>query len=224
MERSAIITKVRQKMDEVTAFDESIIDNVDLIDPSLDEAALKLLMVVPVHLVTPIRMDITSLTKMPPDYQTGYIKLPSDFLKLHTFKMKDWLRVVNVAIDEFHPKYKLQKNKFLRGGNAKPVVVIAWREPIDEASTSISGPGMQPDPNAPFKILEYYSVSDTNSHNVDYALYIDKRLPEEIAEEHLIDPLCWLCAGDVFTILNMLEQASTCFQHVQKYIKDNSFA
>jgi len=233
MTRAGIITIVRQKMDEVTAFDESIIDNVDLIDPSLNEATIKLLQMVPIHLVTPVRMDTTSLTVLPPDYKTGYIKLPADFLRIHTFKMQDWQRVVNQAIDQQNPKYNLQKNKYTRGGCAKPVVVICWRPPDMEsesstsASGSIGGPGMQPDPNAPFKVLEYYSApwdpDSVNNHKVDSAFYIKRQLPENLTEEHLIDPLAWLCAGDVFTILNMTEQAGVCYQHVQKYIKDNAF-
>lgn len=229
MNRSAIIAIVRQKMDEVTAFSEAIIDNVDLIDPSLDEAAKKLLLAVPLHLVTPEKFDVTSLVKLPPDYVTGYIKLPLDFLRLHTFKMKQWLRVVNTPIDQLNPLYNLQKNKFTRGGIAKPVCVIAWRSPEDsESSTSSSGSGgplMQPDPNAPFKVLEYYSVvidPDTpNNHVVEMAYYIPVTLPENMTD-NLIDPLCWLTAGDVYTILNMSEQANICYQHVKEFINENS--
>lgn len=231
MDRSDIIVIVRQKLDEVTAFDESIVDNVDLIDPSLDEAAKKLLLTVPLHLVRPITFDTSNLVRLPPDYKTGYIFLPTDFLRLHTFKMKDWLRVVNEPIDQQHPKYNLQKNKFTRGGIAKPVACICWRIPdTDEGSTSTPGPGMQPDPYAPIKVLEYYSVPYENVplgspdpyHIVEQSLYVPVTLPEDL-QDHLIDPLCWLCAGDILTILSMPEQAAICFQHVQKFIKDNTF-
>lgn len=57
---------------------------------------------------------------------SGYIELPTDFLRLLSFQMSDWSRAVFEAITPDSPQYALQSSRFpgLRGNPQKPVVVL----------------------------------------------------------------------------------------------------
>jgi len=62
-----------------------------------------------------------------PDGQLhGRIALPSDFLRLLTFKMSSWRRAVTMAISEDSPLYMQQFSAYpgVRGSALKPVVAI----------------------------------------------------------------------------------------------------
>ena len=56
----------------------------------------------------------------------GSIKLPSDFLRLVSFRMNDWVMPVTTAIGVESPDYAKQKSKFagVRGNIYRPVVAI----------------------------------------------------------------------------------------------------
>lgn len=84
----------------------------------------------------------------------GRILLPDDFLRLVCFQMSDWVRAVNVAIDENDPLYSLQSSRFagVRGNPQKPVVAISAQ------------PGG--------KVLEFYSCSAGQNVFVRRARYI----------------------------------------------------
>lgn len=61
-----------------------------------------------------------------PGYGAGRVNLPSDFMRLITFRMSDWYRPVTEAITEDHPLYGQQSSRYagVRGNPERPVVAI----------------------------------------------------------------------------------------------------
>ena len=219
MSRDDIITKVREKLDEVTPFENAIVDDVDLIDKVLDEAAIKLLMVAPLHTIRGYKMSTSGYTENMDndDKGIGCLPLPSDFLRLHGIKVSVWQRVVTRAYDDTSHMANLQKSIVTRGGYAKPVCILSYTE--SSTSDSVFGLG---DNNAGFyyeRVLYLYSVPDNATFDV--CSYVPRLLPEQL-QSNLIDSLSWQCAGDVLTITGNPDQAAICFQHIQKFIKDNT--
>ncbi len=124
MIRDEIKTLVKQKLDEVSHFDTYQIDGVEFIETFLDSAAEKILLTVPLHLIPPD--DFSNQNQNARSDGSGYIALPSDFLRLSSFQMTEWDRPVIKAIGTEHPTYNLQKNTITRGKPSKPVCVIRY--------------------------------------------------------------------------------------------------
>lgn len=63
----------------------------------------------------------------------GRIALPSDFLRLVSFKMSDWCRAVTVAITDDHPLYERQSSKYrgVKGCPQDPIVAIV-NQPVGQ--------------------------------------------------------------------------------------------
>lgn len=124
MTRDEIKTLVKQKLDEVSHFDTFQIDSVEFIETFLDSAAEKILLTVPLHLIPPD--DFSNQNQNARSDGSGYIALPSDFLRLSSFQMTEWDRPVVKAIGTEHPTYNLQKNNVTRGKPSKPICVIRY--------------------------------------------------------------------------------------------------
>lgn len=124
MTRDEIKTIVKQKLDEVSHFDTYQIDSVEFIETFLDSAAEKILLTVPLHTIPPD--DFSNQNQNARSDGSGYIALPSDFLRLSSFQMAEWDRPVIKAISQEHPLYNLQKNNVTRGKPSKPVAVIRY--------------------------------------------------------------------------------------------------
>lgn len=175
MTRADIILKVKARMDELSPFlVEELNPSIDLVEELLDESTISLLLFLPLYLLQPEVFVTTSLVETG---RTGYIDLPTDFLRLYSFKMDGWDTEVIEAIGTQHPRYKLQKHSVTMGGVNKPVVVIK----------SV----------AANKVLYYYSLADGATHTVSESLYIKETLPENLTDD-LTDFIAWQCASDVF--------------------------
>lgn len=124
MTRDEIKDIVKHKLDEVSQFDTYQIDSVAFIEEFLDAAAVKVLLTVPLHLIPPD--DFSGQNQNARSDGSGYIALPSDFLRLTSFQMTEWDRPVVKAISQEHPLYNLQKNLITRGKPSKPVAVIRY--------------------------------------------------------------------------------------------------
>jgi hypothetical protein len=124
MTRAEITEIVRQKLDEVSQFTAYQVDSVNLIDSFLDSAAEKILMAVPLHLIPPT--DFSTESQDARSDGSGIVALPSDFLRLSSFKMTEWDRPISHPISQEHPLYNLQKNTITRGKPSKPVCVIGY--------------------------------------------------------------------------------------------------
>lgn len=126
MIRAAIIEKVRGFIEEITPFDNDEVVSDTLIDELLNDSDTEMRRKIPIHLIEPAYFSTVALIDNADG--TGFIGLPADFLRLHSFKMSEWKRTICEAISEAHPKYKLQQSTVTRGGTIKPVVVIRWAQ------------------------------------------------------------------------------------------------
>lgn len=87
-------------------------------------------------------------------YGAGKVYLPSDFMRLITFRMSDWFKPVTEAITEDHPLYIQQSSRYLgvRGNPERPVVAIVH--------------------GAAGQVLEFYSCSAGPGVRVHTARYL----------------------------------------------------
>lgn len=183
MTRANIKKLTAAKMDEVTAFDASEIIPVSLIESIMDGEAIAFLAECPVHKLPGSLID-TSTHVQNTSEGTGYVLCPSDFVKLHTFKMAEWNTPVKVEITENNPLYQEQHYAELRGGPDKPIVVL--RLETDEMSSTEEG-----------YVLEYISV--VSDHTIEKAIYIPEMLPEALPER-VIDAFTWYLAASVLAV------------------------
>ena len=207
--RLTLINYVKLKLDDLIpeATNFSLDDNDDALEPLnifvnsfLDESAKRVLLSAPLHVLDPVKSDEG------PVYEdgelTGYIPLASNFLRFVSLKMADWKREITDPITTSDKRYKLQQNKYTRGGVAKPVAVFSFRT-IESAQT---------------RVVEYYSIK--TSHNVDWLYYIQETEAENIPD-NLMDALTWYCAGLVLQVTERVdldkvafEQAVMCYQNL----------
>ncbi len=141
--RSKIVEKVKARLDELVPFGDSSIvlpENAllrpihALIENELDGATTELLERAPLYLLTAYEHTLYSLTIG--DNRVAYLNLPDDFLRLSLLWLRGWHRPVQAAISRENPLYKLQRNPYTRGGNAKPVAVLADDNPLLTAQWS----------------------------------------------------------------------------------------
>ncbi len=201
MERVELINRVRRKIDEVSAadtpvqsvtiVDENAVDTI--IDSLLDESAREVLLKAPVQRLT-ISSSTPSAVKNANDTTTGTIQVPEDFLRLVSFKMGDWQRSVTSLAVKGDAISMRQSNKYIRGGIAKPVGVIAK--------------------NNQGIVIEYYSTLQEN-HTVTEFLYIKEDVAENITGTQMIDALTWICAGKVLSVFGNLPQAQNAYDNAQ---------
>ena len=147
MLRDEVIKAVKARLDEFSPFEEpeslvalpqsevkpldSIIENI------LAKAQDDVLRVVPLDLVERTVNDITSeangistlgvspvMGRMAGDTNVGVMKVPHDFLRLHTAKFDIWRRAVKETYSSESEMYLLQRNPYTRGKTEKPIICI----------------------------------------------------------------------------------------------------
>jgi len=201
MERDEIAVKVKLRLDELGPFEEGQVIDSGRIDAFLDDSVKRLLSVVPPYI--PTASSFLDIVSYPPvgsvayDEFTGYVPLPSDFLKLVSFKMENWSRSVTEAISENDPRYKRQAYKETRGKFTKPVAVYRTKYGVG-------------------KVLDYYSVQ-SGEHTVEHGLYIAIVTAQNMDEE-LIDPLTWIVAEAILNTVGEGELAKAAFIKVTEWI------
>lgn len=200
MGRQSLVNKVKTRIDEVCANADIIVD-VDvenskpydsIIDELLEESAIEILLKAPFYRLNITNGELTA-TESSYDSHTGTIVLPDDFLRLVSFKMKDWHRPVTEFALQGSEVAKMQSNKYLRGGVAKPVAVLTKSEE-----------GMR---------VEYYSVRD--SHEIEELFYIRRESAEGITDSQLIDAMCWICAGKTLGVLGQAQLMTICYENAK---------
>lgn len=134
---------------------------------------------------------------------SGYVSLPSDFMRLIIFQLGTWRRPVTVTITDTSPEYYMQKSRFMgiRGGPEKPVCAI---------TTGVSG-----------RVLEFYSVAPGEMATIVKAKYLP--LPAIVNEnidvcKKLYTPIMWECAGMVAVSVNN-PSANSFFEIAKSYIQ-----
>jgi hypothetical protein len=139
---------------------------------------------------------------------TGCVSLPEDFYVLSSFRMRGWEKSVYTAIEETEDKTQIQSNVYIRGNYELPVCTLTSYSPLYEGM-SREGSG---------RMLRYYSLPPGMPHQIEFGYYI--ALPEDIKEKSdeaelseksmLYEPLSWIHAGVVFSILGKGDQAKVC--------------
>ena len=211
--RFGLIGKVKIKIDEMLPEGEGVqfevqdlvntTDNVDLlINAMLDECARYLHQTAPLYVLTAKASTASSTANA--DF-SGYVPVPSDFVRLHSFKMSLWQREVSGRdlITPEHPKYKLQSNIYTRGGKAKPVCALNGRD--------VSGTYT--------RVIEYYSLADGDTHTIEKFLYIPSVLAENV-QANLQDTLASICAWQVLLITHRNDQAKAVFENIELSYKN----
>ena len=111
---------------------------------------------------------------------SGELPLPSDFLRLLSFKVKGWKRPVVHPMYDTDVKYLQQANPTLRGGEMFPVVAVC-----DGKSR-----------------LEYYSSKLGVYATLEHARYFPRPNVDEEYPANLIDIVAWKCAELTLSSMN----------------------
>lgn len=205
--RLSLINYAKVKLDEVipegegVKFSEESSPNISdplniMINSLLDEAAKRVLLNAPIHVLDPVKSAETTGTQIANDNDVGYIKLADNFLRLVSLKMNDWNREVTQAITTADRRYSVQRNKYTRGRTQKPVAVFMTK--------TIGGEQK--------RVIEYYSVD--GSHAIEYLYYIQETKAEDV-QSNLVDALTWVVAGMVLQIIEREDLAKLAFAQEQ---------
>lgn len=140
---------------------------------------------------------------------TGYVILPTDFLRLVKFKMQPW-KTDCITLQEETPEInRKQLNEYLRGTIHNPVCV--WRYKVHD--------------NILKRAMYYYSLpkaADDTNHTIETALYIADvtTLGETIdVTEQGAEPLAWILAATVLTTLEKENSAKAIESKIIELIK-----
>lgn len=204
VKRSDIITRVKSCMEELTPQWEGTFEltegvSIDrYIDGVIEEQLRILYMTLPEN-VLPVS-DIKD--KVEPTERrdgTGRIFLPADVLRPVRLKMEGWKIPVTRFIDEKHPLYELQFNRYTRGGVSKPVA--AWLR--DDVG---------------YTFIDYFSLPTAYlMHTIESLCCI--LTPEQGAAQYTLHPLvydslCYRCAATVYDIMGNHDMAQVMMSHI----------
>lgn len=218
--RASIINFTKAKLDEVIPEGEGISFSLNtstnvsnpldlLINANLDEAAKDVKLTAPLSAMKPVSAITYNQegVENETDSKIGYVVLPDDYLRLHSFKMKEWKRQVTALITPEHPFYSKQANPYLRGGIEKPVGLLRW-ENVRTTEGEITTETMK-------KVIEYFSV-DT-SHIIEQLFIIEKEPAEDFIETNplLINSLAWMCAAKILEITRLFDSAKMAMEQVK---------
>lgn len=190
---SELINKVKVKIDEVSVFDDgSFISSGPTevkpisayIEGALEDSCNEVLSSIPLYLIE--SESFLDATMVVTSSETGYIILPSDYLRLSELQMCTWEREVIVPLSKENPKYFQQKNKWTRGTPYQPECVEAYNEdPVTEQLV---------------KTLEYYSIAWYTTAKKMKARYI-QRFNENAIQDSLADYYSLQCGINVLDIM-----------------------
>jgi hypothetical protein len=196
-----LIDRVKVKMEEYTPFAESAMiaapesmgfdvkPVVSYIKKTLEESCNEVLMVLPLNLIRAERMTIIEQIKNQDG--TGALGLGDNFLRVHSFKMKDWKKTLHYAEREDSDIAELQENPYTMGKVYKPVLVY-------HRSLSIFPRN---------KALSYYSCEKTSNHEIETSWQVSSFDKDNIQED-LADFYVLNCAKKVYSIFGMADKVT----------------
>lgn len=211
MDRNAIITRVKIKMDEYTPVNEDITHPLDsYIQPTVDQAALELLKNAPIEKLAPedvelyVKDDSGTVTGSILTYNDSVYRIdfPTTVLRLSSIKFPDWDKTVYTFYETASHKAQMQAVKATRGGLSKPVVVV------DKWSYNNSG------------IIVAYCYTHPELKKKDgeatFAIepeikVINKKKPEEM-DDMLVEPLVLLTASKIFDSIQNYEAGKALYE------------
>ena len=130
------------------------------------------------------------------ELESGWVLLPSDFMRLVVFEMDDWERAVYSAISVDDQEYEQQRSRYkgIRGTSQKPICAIATR------------------PEG--RVLEFYSCKSTDAQ-VSRAVYIPypKIVDDSVdVSERCYQAVVYTVAGLTLVALGEVEQSKSLFE------------
>lgn len=168
------------------------------IEAALKRACRELLMEVPTEYLQPtVIRDVEGSTDPTPSQVkntdgTGYVVLPSDYLRLVAFKLWSWAGVVRETIDPLSDEARQQVSRWTRGTPQKPKAMAD----VDQNGN---------------KILRYWTAGMYNSptasaldtvynHKIEYLSYVAEPSPTEktitvALKENMRDKIIYRAAG-----------------------------
>lgn len=168
------------------------------IEAALKRACRELLMEVPAEYLQPtVIRDVEDSTDPTPSQVkntdgTGYVVLPSDYLRLVAFKLWSWAGVVRETIDPLSDEARQQVSRWTRGTPQKPKAMAD----VDQNGN---------------KILRYWTAGMYNSptasaldtvynHKIEYLSYVAEPSPTEktitvALKENMRDKIIYRAAG-----------------------------
>jgi hypothetical protein len=151
---------------------------------------------------------------------SGFIVLPTDFIRFLRLKLSDWKRPVEELIDSRDPKSAIQSNQFLRGGRSKPKVVLA---PFADYTTDerFSNVGNTVPAENVGMALEFYRT-DANPVVVSELLYVPKKAATDLPQD-LVEPFVWWMAGKALQIMKLYDQSMFAKNQAAAYFIQANF-
>jgi hypothetical protein len=201
MTYNELIDRVKVKMEEYTPFSEvamiaapeqagfEVKPIVSYIDKTLEESANEVLMTLPLNLIRSEEMVIIDQIKHPDG--TGVIGLGDNFLRVHSFKMKDWKHTLHYSVQEDSEVAELQENPYTMGRIHKPVLV--YHRSLDVFPKN--------------KALCYYSCLPNSKQEIEQSWQVscfDKyNIQEDLSEFYVLN-----CAKKVYGIFGLAEKVT----------------
>ena len=177
------------------------------INAQMPQAANEMLRVMPIALLRYVDPQRKTCTPDTDDNRIGSIALPTDFLRLHTLRMKGWARPVHIAYKENDPEYTLQFNEWTRGTKQKPAVTIDGNGPVTAESNRAGA-------------LHYYSVDAGAEHTAKVFWYIPVFDKNNEYDSDAAELIALNCARKVCEVFGMTEQ-TTFFTNEIKNVLEN---
>lgn len=163
------------------------------IDELLDEAGAWVVRTCPLHcLGSGESLPLDKLRKFVDG--SGKMPLPHDFVRLIDFKVASWEHKVTQPIRDTDDRYKQQFNRYLRGNDSKPVVVLCDGD----------------------KALEYYSSADGECAEIEYAHYFPYTVINHDYPPVLQNITAWKLAELVFSVSNDVAGMQVCQNKIQE--------
>lgn len=191
-----ILSKALRCVDEVHP--ELNTDNAEFFPVSqfLIEAATYVLRVAPPRALGAGKdMPVDSLTAY--EDGSGSMPLPSNFLRLASFRIKGWKRTVNIPIFDDSPRYQQQFNITLRGGEEFPVVALC------DGLTRLEYFSSRLGPYAEVEVAKYHPVPN-----------YDEEYPAS-----LVDAVAWKAAELSLSAMTDTNAAQIAAQKVIEHIQ-----
>lgn len=166
------IKDVRTVLDDITKDGDNDFEaDKDMeIEAALKRACRELLMEVPAEYLQPtVIRDVEGSTDPTPSQVkntdgTGYVVLPSDYMRLVAFKLWSWAGVVRETIDPLSDEARQQVSRWTRGTPQKPKAM----EDVDQAGNKILRywtAGMYNSPTAS-------AIDTVYNHKIEYLSYV----------------------------------------------------
>lgn len=190
MQRNEYITRIMQCIDEVHPDSQNDICSCYSVDRFLDDAAIEIIKLAPKYCIKN-RFDFSESPIEDLGDGTGRIKVPNDYIKLTSFKMKGWhVSATNTITSEDKLYYK-KTNRITGGGISRPIIVHDG------------------------DYLYYYALPLGITHEVEKAEAIVSTNALDNFSEMVADCVIWLTANKLLSVSGENEAATHAREQLQ---------